>query len=220
LEVVNTIVEYLSGQAVWWGLFVVMLSAGFEYVFPPFPGDSVTLVAAVLIAAADWPAAGVFAAVMLGSLAGCAFDWWLGHWFASTPDADTWLHRWLRKPTVAERLEAIKSQFRRRGAWYIAANRFVPAFRSLFFVAAGVSGLRLGPVLGWAALSAALWNAAILAVGSAVGYNLDVLVSLLEQYRNAFWVVAGIALASWAIWKIVKHVRGQNDTPEDENQNE
>ncbi len=198
MELIETIVGYLSGQAVWWGLCVVMFSSAVEYLFPPFPGDSVTLVASVLISAANWPWYGVFGAVMLGSLGGCAINWWVGHWIGANPDRDTMLHRWLRKPKVAERLEAIKSQFSRRGPWFIGANRFIPAFRSLFFVAAGISGLRLSVVLFWAAVSAALWNAAILAVGSAVGYNLEVLVGLLEDYTSAVYAIALIGLAIWA----------------------
>lgn len=207
MEVVENIVTYLSGQAIWWGLLIVMFSAGIEYIFPPFPGDSVTLVAAVLIPTAGWPVAGVFGAVMLGSVGGCALDWWLGNWLGENPDGKTWIHRWLRRPKVSERIEAIKRQFRKRGAWYIAANRFVPAFRGLFFIAAGMAGLRLLPVLFWAALSAALWNGAILAVGSAVGYNLEALVTILEKYRYAFFSVAAVALVSWGIWKIIQSRR-------------
>jgi membrane protein DedA with SNARE-associated domain len=219
LELVNTIVEYLSGQAVWWGLTLLMLSATIEYVFPPFPGDSVTLVAAILIPTAGWPVAGVFAAVMLGSMIGCAFNWWLGSWVTREPDRDTWLHRWLRRPKVAERMDAIKSQFGRRGAWYIVANRFVPAFRSLFFIAAGIAQMRLWVVLAWAALSAALWNAAILAAGSAVGYNLDVLVSLMEKYTNIFWVVLAIALVLWGIKRFWDHQKSEDADPERDEQN-
>lgn len=199
MELVDSIVGYLSGHAVWWGLVVVMISAGVEYIFPPFPGDSVTLVAAVLIPTAQWPLVGVFLAVMLGSLGGCALNWWVGNWLYRNPDSQKWYCRWLHRPKIAERIEAIKEQFRRRGPWFIVSNRFVPAFRGLFFIASGMAGLRLGPVLGWAALSAALWNGAILAVGSAVGYNLEALVSIMENYRYAFFAAAGLALVLWAL---------------------
>lgn len=209
METVNVILEYLSGQAVWWGLILVMLAAAFEYVFPPFPGDSVTLVAAVLIPSADWPVAGVFGAVMLGSVAGCILDWRVGRLLYDHPNGKTWLHRWLQRETVAERIEAIKRQFRKHGSAYIAVNRFVPAFRGLFFIAAGMTGLKIGPVIFWATVSAALWNAAILAVGSAVGYNLDVLVRYLEQYTNVVFTVGGIALILWVSWRVYLHVRSR-----------
>ena len=54
-------------------------SAMVEYVFPPFPGDTITLFGAVLITAYGWSFAAVFGAVMLGSMAGAMADYYLGH---------------------------------------------------------------------------------------------------------------------------------------------
>src|SRR6187397_2336142 len=53
-------------------------SALLEYVFPPFPGDTITLFGAVLITAYGWSGAGVFATVLAGSLAGAMIDFAVG----------------------------------------------------------------------------------------------------------------------------------------------
>jgi membrane-associated protein len=193
----NQVFDYLSGQAVWWGLVILGVSAIIEYVFPPFPGDTITLVGAVLIPRAGWPIWGVFGAVMVGTAIGTAVDWRLGIWLADHETGDTWLHDWLARENVSRKVETIKQQFERWGGAYLMANRFVPAFRAVFFVAAGLARLQLKTVLLFGCLSAALWNAALLGVGYAVGYNLRDLAAVVETYSQVFWVVALVAIALW-----------------------
>ena len=148
-----------------------------EYVFPPFPGDFVTILAAVLVTAASWSAFGVLSALMVGSMIGAALTFELGlRWAARRKvPADA-------EPKVIDRLVA---GFRRHGAVYLVLNRFVPGVRSLFFVAAGMAGMRRGPVLLFAGISALLWNLALLGLGAALGSNLDLLESLVMTYTVA-----------------------------------
>ena len=209
MDTLHVIFDYLSGQAIWWGLLVLTASAMIEYVVPPFPGDTVTIVGAVLIPTAGWPWWAVFAAVMLGSTIGAGFDWWLGYWIAENEHRDTWLHRFLERESVEPRVAKLKDQFRKRGSAYIAANRFLPAFRALFFVVAGLTRLPLGRVLFYAAISAAVWNAALLGAGYAVGYNLDELASLVEQYTNIVWGLLGAAVIGWFVFKLIQRYRGR-----------
>lgn len=210
MDTIQVIFEYLSGQAVWWGLLVLTASAMIEYVFPPFPGDTVTIVGAVLIPTADWPWWGVFAAVMAGSTVGAGFDWWIGHWVAENEHRDTWIHRFMKREGVAPKIDKLKRQFEKYGSVYIAANRFLPAFRSLFFVSAGLSRLPLGRVLFYAALSAGVWNAALLAAGYAVGYNIDALAELVQQYTSVVWVVLGAGVITWFVFKVIQRYRSNS----------
>ena len=179
------------------GLLLLGVSAGIEYVFPPFPGDTITLIGAVLAATAGWSWLGVFGALLAGSLAGAALNWRLGRWLDATRDRDGRLQRWMRRDDVAPRLDRLTDAFARHGSAYIALNRFLPAFRSLFFIAAGMAGLPLGRVLAFAALSAALWNALILAAGAAVGYNLDALIALGHTYSSLVWGVMIVGSLAW-----------------------
>lgn len=199
----QTIFDYLSGQAIWWGLLILMLSAAIEYVVPPFPGDTVTLAGAVLIPTAGWPFWAVLAAVTVGSLAGAAIDWAAGRWVAEHQTRDTWIHRLLDRDGVRPKIEKVIEQFERHGAIYLSLNRFVPAFRAVFFVAAGLARIVLWKVLVFAALSATLWNLAILGAGYLVGYNIEALAEWVERYSTAFYVAAGIALVIWFGIKVV-----------------
>ena len=200
METVQTILQYAQAHSVWWGVLLLTLSAAVEYLFPPFPGDSVTIVGAILIPTAGWPFWAVFAAVMVGSMAGAAVDWWVGTWLAREHGRQTFLHRFVQRENVASRLDKIKQQFDRHGSVYIAANRFVPAFRALFFVAAGMARLDLRRVMLFTGLSAAAWNGALLAVGYLVGYNLDALVDIVSKYTTAVLISLGVLLAIRLLW--------------------
>lgn len=208
----HSIFDYLSGQALWWGLILLSLSAMIEYIFPPFPGDTVTLVGAVLIPAAGWPWPLVFGAVIIGSLVGAAIDWRVGVWLQAHRDADTWINRILGKESIQRRVDKLLERFERHGAAYIVLNRFIPAFRAIFFLAAGMAGLRLWKVLLHAAISAALWNTAILSVGYFVGYNIDALAGWIDRYTQLFWVLLGAGVLGWLLLQLWRRYRRKSSS--------
>lgn len=151
----------------------------------------------------------MFAAVIIGSLAGASVDWWVGNWVRRTRGADTWFHRFLARDTVAPRVDALLARFERWGSVYIALNRFIPAFRAFFFVAAGMAELKLWRVLFFAALSAAAWNAMLLSLGYLVGYQIDPLMDLVDRYTQVVWLLLGAGVAVWLGLKIWRRARKQ-----------
>ncbi|MFK8001428.1 MAG: DedA family protein [Polyangiales bacterium] len=174
------------------------LGALIEYVFPPFPGDSVTLAGAALSATAGLAWWSVWMVLTLGSLVGGVAAWAFGRSLGR--HQDQW-PAFLRTPNAQENLVTLQERFEKRGAVYLAINRFVPAFRALFFVAAGISGLRLRAVILWGGLSAALWNGGILALGFSVGTNIEELERMFSRYQRAAYVVlAGVVLVGVVAW--------------------
>lgn len=170
------------------GLALLAGSALLEYVFPPFPGDTVTLFGAVLITAYAWSFAGVFGAVMVGSCAGAMLDYYLGRQLRLRRIAK----QAAKRPGTVERLV---ETFRRRGAVYLVLNRFFPGIRALFFVAAGMAGMRPVPVFIFSAISAALWNLGLIAIGAAVGANFDTLYGWVRSYTIVVWIAIGLVVA-------------------------
>ena len=183
---------------------VLFASSMIEYLFPPFPGDTVTLAGAVLVPYAGVPLWLVFAAVTAGSLAGSMLVFFLGEW----------LYRWQTR-RLHERghhaFDALADRFRRHGAAYVAVNRFLPGVRSFFFVAAGVAGLPWWKVALWSLVSLTAWNALVVAAGLAVGANVARLEGLFRQYQSAVWaglgVVAALLLLRWALRRRAKPAR-------------
>lgn len=161
-------------------------SALLEYVFPPFPGDTATLVAVFLAATADYAWWLVFLVLTAGSTLGGVLVWRFGVWLQANEE------RWpafLKDEQTRARIESIRTGFERRGGWYLAANRFVPAFRALFFVAAGLAGMRLRSVVFFGGLGAAAWNGLLMGVGFSIGANLERFETLFQDFKTGGLVV-------------------------------
>ncbi len=185
--VVQQLLEFVRAHADGLGGVVLFLASLIEYVFPPFPGDVLTLLGAWLVVQGLWSFPLALAVVTAGSLVGATIDYLLGRWLG-----DRWPRsRWL--PSRKE-LERALVAFRRWGPWLIAINRFLPGIRAFFFLAAGMSRMSLGLVLALALVSALAWNSLLLGAGWVVGSNWERLRQWLSTYTNVAWaIVAGVA---------------------------
>ena len=165
------------------GLGVLAGSATIEYVFPPFPGDFVTILGAILVTGYGWSLPAVLGAVMLGSIVGAWLAFQLG----------VVLARRRHKPRPL--IDAVIERFRRHGSAYVMINRFLPGVRGLVFVAAGLAGMPRGKVLIYAAVSALAWNVVLMVLGASLGANLESLETVVRDYTLAAWaVLIGITL--------------------------
>jgi membrane protein DedA with SNARE-associated domain len=196
----NHFIDFLARNHNTLGFAFLCLSACIEYLFPPFPGDTITVFGAFLVARRGWSAPGVFGAVTLGSAIGCMIDYAFGRWLGKTEE------RWARGRLGRFRpqIDSLVEKFSRHGALYIAINRFIPSLRGLFFIAAGMARLRWWVVLAYGTLSALLWNALLLLLGVTVGESWDRLVSLFETYGLAFWSLLLIAFIALVARKLAR----------------
>lgn len=214
---VESFLIWLESYPIWLGLLILGAAATIEYVVPPFPGDSIVVVGAVLVGAAEWPWWGVWGSVIAGSMIGAMLNLWFGRWL-NTRDEDHRAKRWLQSEKVAPKLTKIKAQLERHDALYLILNRFVPAFRGLIFIAAGMTGLPVTRVLFLAGISAALWNAMLVVVGTMLGYHLEGLLNFVQTYTR--WVLGGIfvLIALWWLTNRIRH-RRQHRANKEENHN-
>jgi membrane protein DedA with SNARE-associated domain len=182
-EVLRDLIEHEDSVV---GFGVLAGSAAIEYVFPPFPGDFVVLLGAVLVTGYGWSFPGVLGAVMLGSMVGAALAHELGILWAR--------RRAAKHAPPRPTLDAIVARFQRHGSVFICVNRFLPGVRPLIFIAAGLAGLPRARVLFFAAISALVWNLLLMAAGAAVGANLERLEELVGQYTLVVWVLLAVAV--------------------------
>ncbi|WP_163868953.1 DedA family protein [Myxococcus eversor] len=173
------------------GLLVLGLAAALEYVVPPFPGDTITLLGGVYAVRGSQPWLLVFLVVTAGSVVGAAINYMVGHWLAGRFDAHPGRSYF---GITHARLEEVQSRMRRNGPWLLLANRFLPGIRGLIFVAAGAARMPRVNVLGLGAVSAMAHTGLVLALGVAVGGNLEKLTALMSRYQYAVvgLVVVGV----------------------------
>jgi len=175
-----------------------------EYVFPPFPGDTLVVLGAwyAVKGVLSWPM--TFAAVTAGALVGAWIDYRIG--VALGAALERGAQR--RGPFTLEHVRRVEEGYRRFGAWFLLANRFLPGIRAFLFVGAGAARLPLRRVLLYGGLSAMIWNALLLGLGAVVVSNLDELFAILERYTTVAWVVMSLGAAAFLGRKAWKRLRG------------
>ncbi|MBI2895038.1 MAG: DedA family protein [Deltaproteobacteria bacterium] len=189
------------------GLLIIAALAAMEYLFPPFPGDAVSLAAIFLVVARGWSPVLVLASLTTGSIAGGLCQYLAGAWLARRG----WQPRSLRGQQILRGIQSAAARFRRHGAVYLAINRFLPGLRSVFWLAAGYVRMRPASAVLWGGLSAFVWSSILLALGWVAGDNREWLEQTIRTYSAAAWGVLGAAgLFLFARWL---YRRRRLDTP-------
>ncbi len=122
------------------GLFLVVLLAWLEYVFPPAPGDSTMLFAFFLAGRGTLSLPAVAAAALTGSILGAMTAYAVGARLGRS-------YFFLRSAWARRELARIEHGYARHGARFLLLNRFLPGVRGFFLYAAGIGGLRARAVL-------------------------------------------------------------------------
>jgi membrane-associated protein len=178
---------------------ILFLGSLVEYVFPPFPGDTLVVLGAwyAVNGKISWPVA--FVAVTAGAVVGAWIDYRIGVALGAALERGAMR----RGPVTLEHVRKVEAGYARWGAWFLLANRFLPGIRAFLFVGAGAARLPVGKVLLWGGISAAAWNGLLLLVGAYLATNLSELVEWLERYTTLAWmsmaVVAALLLARFAL---------------------
>lgn len=208
LEVFDSAIRQVGPAA----FFVLGLAALLEYLVPPFPGDSVMLLGGIYAVRGQQPYWLVFTAVMVGSVLGALANFSLGQWLGARVERDP-----ARQSVLGISMRALhdaEARMRHYGDWLIAANRFIPGIRGLFFVAAGMAGMRRGRVMVLGAVSAAAHSALILFAGVALGGNAERIGAFIGGWQRAVGgLLAVAALAVLVRWLAARRKKNGVATP-------
>lgn len=204
-EVVKTSPDWLSS-------LILLISASAEYIFPPFPGDTIIVAAGFFAARRAISIIGVVVGVLLGSVAGCWLAYMLGHHAQRHPRT----RQFLMRVFDAENFGKLNHTFHRHGHWLLLFNRFLPAARGIVLIGAGLSGLPLGRVLVLGSLSAILWNSLLVALGYIFSLNLEGMLRWIYAYSIVFYGIVVILIVGFGI---VISVRRKRARAQDQSQN-
>lgn len=197
---VDELLRYLESGETAIAYVALAVAAILEYVFPPFPGDTVTLFGTFLAATRGYSPPLVFATITSASTVGGLLPWALGRWLHGNPE------RWpafLRGERTSRALARVRGGFERYGRWYLVGNRFVPAVRAFVLLGAGLGGIPLGAVLLYGGISAILWNGLLFGIGFSVGRSWEQLQSISETYSwAALGVLLAVASVVWLRWRL------------------
>jgi len=184
------------------------LSAFVENIFPPIPGDTITVFGAFLVGTRRLSFWAVYVSTTLGSLAGFLSLYGLAM-LAGRRLFGGLNGRFFR----AQDIRRAQEWFRRYGYAVIAVNRFLPGLRSVISVAGGLSTLRPVPVALLALVSAGLWNLIWMGVGYGLGTQWEQVRAavghIMRTYQLALLAAAAVVGAIYMLWRLRRR-KGKN----------
>lgn len=166
------------------------LAAFAENLVPPLPADSVIAVGAFLVARGDGSLLGVWAATMIGNIAGAVLLMQAGRRYGLP-----WLMRRLPQLMAPHRVAQFQRRFATHGMLAVVMSRFLPAVRAVVPPVAGA--LNLPPLRTGVAMTAAsgVWYGLICVLAYRAGGQLDMLLAAMARQQRALALIAGVALA-------------------------
>jgi membrane protein DedA with SNARE-associated domain len=178
-------------------LSLIFVSALIEYLFPPYPGDTLVLGGFLLAGSGNLPLVGTAAAAVGGSIAGALLAYWVGSRFGDS-------YFLIRKSARArDRVARLRIIFRRYGPRLLMVNRFLPGLRGVFLYLAGMNRMGLRPVLLYSTISNLAWLVLIGFIGLRVGKNLEHARALVRGYSWAILLLFVTLFVLQAVWRRV-----------------
>lgn len=197
---IDSWVAFWSLESLWWAFGVFFVASLVEMWFPPFPGDAVYFIGLWSMSAGDISVWMAILASFCGGFVGFAALYWLGR--------SRGRRLFMRRPSgmwSEQTLMKLEGWFGRWGGWVIIFGRFILGARSAVPLVAGIGLYQQVRALGFGAVSIVLWNG-LLAVGAlSLGKNWDDVSRILSTYNIAFWIIAGVGLLAWALWRLRKN---------------
>lgn len=189
------ILEWIARGGYWGIVFLMAL----ENIVPPVPSEVIMGLGGMAVARGHMTLWGLIAAGTAGTVAGNYFWYAIGRRFGYRglkPFVDRW-GRWL---TVEwEDVEAITRFFHDRGGWVVFVFRFMPTFRTMVSLPAGMSAMPLGRFLLWTAAGSAIWNSAL----AAAGLILDQRFTELDRYVGPAAAAITVGIVLFYVYRVL-----------------
>jgi len=163
-----------------------------ENLFPPIPSEAILPFAGALVA--DGSMSFVLAVVIatLGSVAGALILYAVGR-YGGRP----LLYRYNRVFRVTdEQLDRADAWFDRRGPAIVLVGRCIPTVRSVVSIPAGASEMPLVQFVVLTTIGSAVWNAALIGAGWALGENWEDASAFVDRIKYPLLALVVLAIVA------------------------
>lgn len=176
---------------------ILFVTTMVENLFPPFPGDSITLIGAYMVGIGSLHFWETYLITTAGSLAGFLILYGIGLRFGR--------RYFYRKDFLyfgRESIQEVESLFKRRGIVILALNRFFSGIRAVISLTAGIAKYDWRIVVGLGFVSCVLWNGVLIYAGSQVGENWETVMNWIREYNLIVFSIAGSLLLLWSYFHL------------------
>lgn len=209
-ERAGSILEWLVGLPEWLIYLLVGTAAAVENVIPPVPADVIVVIGGVIAGAGQGNPYLLFLAVWFGNVGSALLTYALGRRYGAGFFEGS-AGRFLLAPRQLAALQRAYAQF---GFPIIFLSRFLPVFRPIVPVFAGVSRLGLWRTALPIALASALWYGLLVYLGTIAGANWQSLLGRLEQVGGWLWLAVGVLLLAAGFWWYRTRLESDSDAGE------
>ncbi len=195
----DQILEFIRSQNEFIIYGILLVSAFIENVFPPFPGDTVTLAGAYLAGEGNIAYIGVLLSVVIGGIVGAMTLYVLGK-VSGRPFFETGRGRYLIKGS----LHRIEMKFDKYGSGIILTSRFIPGIRSAIAVTAGIVKYDVYRMAVLSTISIFLWTGMLMGLMIYFKSNWRLIAHLISHFNIVFLIIGALLLIGWivrALWK-------------------
>jgi len=200
IKVENILNLAVTHGALWFYVFI-FLSNVLENFFPPYPGDTVTLVGGYLAGTNHLIFPLVFLSACLGCLSGAMLLYLLG----KNKGRKIFLKNGKRIFDRAH-LEKVERWFKKYGEKVLVLSRFLIGVRSVIALTAGVGNVNLKKMTFYTSISIILWNGIILFSAFRVQQNWREILEIIQIYNKTVLIIVTVVALVW----LVKVFRGKS----------
>jgi membrane protein DedA with SNARE-associated domain len=190
------VIAWLAGLPPVLVYLFIGVGAAVENVIPPIPADTFVLLGAFLAESGRTTPLLIFLVTWVCNVGSAVGVYALAYRFGEGFFATNAGH-WLLKP---KQLQQIGGFYVRWGTPAIFVSRFLPAFRALVPVFAGVTRVPLRRVLLPMAAASALWYGALVYLGAAAARNWDAIMAAFSRLSALLLVPAVLLLVLLGVW--------------------
>lgn len=195
-DLIDLLLDQLAGSNQALVYLLLGVFAALENLVPPVPADVVVLFGGFLAGQGVVDAFAVFLVVWSANVCGALAVYLLGRRYGASFFSGRW-GRLLLKP---RQLRSLSDFYGRYGLRVIFLSRFLPMFRAVVPVFAGISKVGFWRTALPLALASAIWYGAIVYVGAVAGRNWESIIASLEGASRWLWGASLILLAIVFVW--------------------
>ncbi|MEI5685959.1 DedA family protein [Sphingomonas kyungheensis] len=182
----------------WGGYLGIALLMALENIIPPIPSEVIMGLGGMAVARGQMAMVPLVVAGTIGSTAGNYVWYYLGRHIGYArfrPFVDR--HgRWLTMEW--EDVEALHRFFVRRGGGVVFVFRFMPTFRTIVSLPAGITGMPVGRFLVWTFAGSLIWNTILAAAGVYLGSRF----AELDRYVGPLAIAVMVAIVIGYVWRV------------------
>jgi len=183
----------------WGGYLGIFLLMALENIFPPIPSEVIMGLGGIAVAQGRMEMVPLILWGTAGSVAGNIFWYELGWHFGYLGLRPT-VERYSRWLTVEwHDVERLHDFFQRHGQWVVFVFRFMPTFRTIVSLPAGMAHMPRWRFLLWTAAGAMVWDSILAGAGYYLGANFREL----DRFVGPAAIAIMAAIALVYLWRVV-----------------